>query len=206
MIRVLMSLLVFASLFFIACGPTENADATDDTATMEDTTNMEEPATTSMGDDNYQTTVVDPSPASPRKEMKGTVGGVAVTVNYGSPAAKGRDIYGSLVPYGQVWRTGANESTTVEFAQPVMVNGQRLDAGKYGLFTIPDEGKWTIIFNSVNDKWGTEYDEAKDVLRVEATPQPLSPASESMEFTSDGSNLVLKWDDVMVPISVTAAS
>src|SRR4051812_3645735 len=87
--------------------------------------------------------------ASPRDTVMGKVDDVVVTVNYGSPSVKGRKIWGRLVPYNQVWRTGANEATTFSVSKDVLVEGKPLAAGTYGLFTIPGENDWTVIFNKV---------------------------------------------------------
>ncbi|RMG72406.1 MAG: DUF2911 domain-containing protein, partial [Bacteroidetes bacterium] len=99
--------------------------------------------------------------------MSGSIGTAEITINYGSPAAKGRTLWGDLVPYGAVWRTGANEATTFTVSQDVTIEGQTLPAGTYSLFTIPGESDWTIIFNKTAEQWGAyEYDEAADALRV----------------------------------------
>ena len=132
---------------------------------------------------------------SPRKEMTGSIGDVNITVNYGSSSVKERTVWGELVPYNEVWRTGANEATTIEFSKDVMIEGKALPAGKYGLFTVISEDKWTFIFNSTSDQWGAyEYDESKDVIRVDTTPQMEEKSSETMEFSIDGSDVVLTWD------------
>ncbi|MEM7658573.1 MAG: DUF2911 domain-containing protein, partial [Bacteroidota bacterium] len=135
------------------------------------------------------------------------IDGAAITINYGSPAAKGRALYGDLVPYGKVWRTGANEATTFETKQALAIGGQTLPAGKYGFFTIPGEGEWTLIFNETADQWGAyEYDESKDVLRVAATPA-AGAASENMEFSvTEGNTIVFQWGELMIPFAVASAS
>src|SRR6187431_2271455 len=86
-------------------------------------------------------------PASPKAEASGTLGAAKTKVTYCQPSARGRKVMGALVPYGEVWRTGANEATVIEFDKPVKVEGKDLAAGKYSLFTIPGESEWTIIFN-----------------------------------------------------------
>ncbi|MEP1032492.1 DUF2911 domain-containing protein [Ekhidna sp.] len=94
-----------------------------------------------------------------------------ITIDYSRPSTKGRAIFGGLVEYGNVWRTGANESTTIEFNNDVIINGERLPAGKYGLFTIPDKDEWIVIFNKKFDGWGAfEYKSEEDVLRTPAKP------------------------------------
>ena len=92
-------------------------------------------------------------------------------------------IWGDLVPYGKVWRTGANEATTFETDKDIMIKEQKLPAGKYALFTIPGETEWTWIFNSVWDQWGAyKYDESKDVLRVKSTPESSSVFHEQLKI------------------------
>jgi len=134
----------------------------------------------------------------------GDIDGVTVTIEYGRPSAKGRTIWGELVPYDQVWRTGANEATAIDFSADVLIGGQKLPAGRYGLFTIPGEEEWTVIFNSQPDQWGAfKYDSGKDALRVTATPTSTEHV-ESMDFVIEGSSVVLRWDELAVPIEVAA--
>ena len=97
---------------------------------------------------------------SPPDKVSEKVGSATITIDYSQPSVKDREIWGGLVPYGKVWRTGANEATTFENSADVKVEGESLKAGKYGLFTIPEANEWTIIFNSVPDQWGSGgYDE-----------------------------------------------
>lgn len=135
----------------------------------------------------------------------GEIDGVAVVVEYGRPKVKGREIWGALVPYAKVWRTGANEATTIRFPANVLVEGEPLPAGRYGLFTIPGEERWTIVFNRVADQWGAfSYDPSEDVLRVEVEPRQHEHVEE-MDFVIEGSDLVLRWAELAVPIRIEAA-
>jgi hypothetical protein len=154
----------------------------------------------------YTTTVLAANLPSPRKEMTGTIDGVNLTINYGSPATKGRGIWGSLVPYDQVWRTGANEATTITFDQAVTIGGKTLPAGKYGLFSLPTANEWQLIFNSVSDQWGAyNYEEAKDVLRIPAKPQMADSVVENLEFTIVKGSLVLSWEKLRLPVAISKA-
>ncbi|MCO6488450.1 MAG: DUF2911 domain-containing protein [Phaeodactylibacter sp.] len=143
---------------------------------------------------------------SPPRKVTGAVGDMSVEISYSSPKVKGRTIWGGLVPYGEVWRTGANEATTISFSKTALVEGKKLAAGKYSLFTIPGEEKWTVIFNAVAEQWGAyEYDKAKDALRVEVTPRPIDEHVESMEFIVADGKVALRWEKLEVAFGVAAA-
>lgn len=136
---------------------------------------------------------------------EGSIDGVSITLDYGRPNVNGRQIWGGLVAYDSVWRTGADEATTITFSGDVVVQGEPLAAGTYGLFTIPGESEWTIIFNEVADQWGAfSYDQDKDVLRVPATPRPGEHV-EAMDFVLDGGDVVLRWEKLEVPFAVAPA-
>ena len=138
------------------------------------------------------------------------VGVTEIVVKYHRPGVKGRPIWGALVPYGQVWRTGANEVTTISFADPVTIEGKPLGGGTYGLFTLPRAGSWTVILSTNTTTWGTEYDSTKDVLRVDVTPL-ASEFTEWMMFSfsglSDtGATLELRWEKLVVPVRIGVAT
>ena len=133
---------------------------------------------------------------------QGEIDGVSISIDYGRPNVKGREIWGALVPYGKVWRTGANEATTIEFSDDVTINGDQLAAGRYALFTIPGDKEWALIFNEVADQWGAfKYDAGKDALRVTTTPASTDHV-ESMDFAIDGSTIVLRWAEIGIPMKV----
>lgn len=191
--------LAFLLCFFVfACGPTSQseqgseADQTEETTTETDTT--EEPEEDKS------------SRPSPPKEVSGQIAGVDIKIDYSSPAVKGRTIWGDLEPYGEVWRTGANEATTIELSQSVSVEGQTLEAGRYSLFTIPNKEKWTVIFNKEADQWGDyNYDEEKDALRVEVVPTDLEEQIERLEFEVRESDVALRWDLLEVAFKIDTA-
>ena len=138
---------------------------------------------------------------SPPRQASATIGDASIVVDYSSPSVKGRQVWGGLVPYGQVWRTGANEATTFEVSSDIMVEGKLLPAGKYGLFTIPGENKWVVIFNKVWDQWGsTSYNEAEDALRVEVTPQNTEESTEMMSIDLEDGRMILRWEKIAVPV------
>ena len=144
---------------------------------------------------------------SPPAKVSENVGSTLVTIDYSQPSIKGREIWGGLVPYGKVWRTGANEATTFEVSTDVKVEGESLKAGKYGLFTVPSENEWVIIFNSVSDQWGAfSYDESKDVLRVKVKPEQVADNTEKMTFNiSDDGVVSLKWEKLVVNFNVSGS-
>ncbi|WGQ12557.1 DUF2911 domain-containing protein [Pedobacter gandavensis] len=142
--------------------------------------------------------------ASPPASVKETTSsGVTIAIDYSQPSVKGRTIGGEIAPYGKVWRTGANEATTFEVSKAVKVEGKNLPAGKYGLYTIPGEKEWTIIFNKTWKQWGTNYAEADDALRVTVKPEKSSAFTEQMTFKIDKSGKVtLLWGDKSVSFRV----
>jgi hypothetical protein len=148
---------------------------------------------------------------SPSATLMQTVGLTDITIKYSRPSVKGRAIWGALVPYDKVWRTGANEATTITFSDDVTVEGQKLPKGTYSLHTIPGQTQWGIIFNSVADQWGSySYDATKDVLRVNVTPQP-APHSELLTFeipemTTDTAKIAIRWEKIVVPFTINTDS
>ncbi len=150
--------------------------------------------------------------ASQRQMLSQTVGDTEVTIVYHRPNVKERKVWGTaaenaLVPYGEVWRAGANENTTFEVTQDVTIDGQKLPKGKYGFHIIPTATDWTLIFNKVNDAWGSfSYKPENDALRIKVKPES-APFQESLVYTIenvDGSSadVVLAWEKVRVPFTV----
>jgi hypothetical protein len=142
-------------------------------------------------------------PASPKAEANGTIGGANIKIVYSAPSARGRKIMGGLVPYGEVWRTGANEATTIEFDKAVKIEGKDLAAGKYELFTIPGEKEWTIIFQKASKQWGAfSYKQANDVLRVTAKPTKTKEFVETFNISVGKDAVELKWENTVVAFKV----
>jgi hypothetical protein len=143
--------------------------------------------------------------------VKQTIGLNDVTITYSRPGVKGRKIWGGLVPYASVWRTGANAATTIHFTEDVLVEGQPVPAGTYSLHTIPGEKEWTLIFNKQADQWGSySYDPANDAVRVKVTPMPGSP-QEWMQFrfedpSINSARVVLAWENLQVPFTIKNAT
>lgn len=154
----------------------------------------------------FSLTLAQQNRASPHEKETGTVNGKNITIEYGRPSVKGRNVFdasGQIAPYGKVWRTGADESTTFTVDKEVKVEGKSLPAGKYALFTIPGEKEWTIIFNKT-PKWGAyTYKQDEDVLRV--TVPAKKNASPVEQFTIDVMNngtVALMWADARAEFKV----
>ncbi len=141
--------------------------------------------------------------ASPLMKTEMDMGDLKVKVQYSSPSVKGREIFGKLVSYDKVWRTGANEATIFEINNPIAVEGKNLGAGKYSLFTIPGEDKWVIVFNSVSDQWGAyKYSDKKDVLRVEVKPEMIPVQTEKFTIKLENGFMFLIWDHTSVQVAL----
>ena len=142
---------------------------------------------------------------SPKATVSQWVGVTEIEIAYNSPGVKSRTIWGELVPYGQVWRTGANENTTITFSTPVRIQGTELPAGTYGLQTIPTAAEWTVIFSKDAELWGAfKYDAAQDALRVKVKPAAHEHV-EALDFVVEGDAVVLRWEKVAVSIRLAAA-
>lgn len=142
---------------------------------------------------------------SPPATATAVVNGTTVTIDYSRPSLKGRKAFGDkLVPYGEVWRTGANEATTFTVDKPVKIVGKTLPAGKYGLFTIPTATTWTVIFNKVPNQWGAfKYNAADDALRVSVSAKKLAAPVEVFDISVDKAGKVaMKWDTTEVDFTV----
>ena len=176
--------------------------------------------------------VVTPRPSQKASVMQ-TIGVTDVTITYSRPGVKGRKIWGDptpdqaktqgeatldnqnvrpkdavIVPYGHVWRAGANEATMFVVTDDVLINGQKLAAGSYSLHTVPTKDEWTIIFNGTANQWGSfSYDPAKDTLRVKAKPETLPTSQEWLEYTfdpvtDDSAQVNIRWEKISVPFTV----
>lgn len=149
-----------------------------------------------------------PAP-SPAASFTQVVGVTDIAVKYARPSVRGRNIFGDLVPYGQVWRTGANESTKIEFSTDVQFDGKTLPAGKYSLYTIPNKDEWTIIFSKSLENWGSDgYKQDQDALRLNVKPTATAEKVETFTIAisnikTDGANLDLKWENTKVSVPFT---
>jgi len=144
-------------------------------------------------------------PATAKCEL---AGGKSITVDYSSPRAKGRKVFGGLVPYGEVWRAGANEATTFVTAADVMVGGKHVPAGSYTLFTIPNQDKWTLIISKRTGEWGVPYPGAdSDFARVDMKASATSAAVENFTIAFDkgakGCTLRMEWENTRASVDIS---
>ena len=145
-------------------------------------------------------------PSPPDSLSVTTKDGVTIKVNYSKPSLKGRQVGIDLAKFGQVWRTGANEITVIEFDKDVLVEGQALAKGKYGLWTIPTQNETTLIFSKKWNGWGVGYSDAEDQLRVKTKNEKGSNSVEQFTITADPSGKVnLSWGNLIIPIRIKAA-
>jgi hypothetical protein len=145
--------------------------------------------------------------ASPPAIATGIVSGANITIDYSSPSVKGRTIWGDLVPYDKVWRTGANEATIFTTDKDIKIGGKNLPAGKYSLYSIPGEKEWIFIFNSQTGQWGithtgeTTEDPSKDVLRVTVKSEKSDNFNEQLKFEVTKKGFDLYWENLKVPVT-----
>src|ERR1700685_2882166 len=156
---------------------------------------------------NTQTVMLDLPLQSQHAVIMQRIGITDITVNYHRPLANGRQIWGKLVPYGQVWRAGANENTTVTFTDPITIEGQPLDKGTYGLHMIPGENQWTVIFSKMSTAWGSfSYKQDEDALRITVKPQTAefhdALTYDFDDVKPDSTVITLRWEKVAVPFKV----
>lgn len=147
--------------------------------------------------------------ASPHAVLRQRVGVTDVEADYSRPSKNGREIFGALVPFGAVWRTGANASTKISFSDPVRVEGKEIPAGKYALYTIPTKDEWTVILYKDLSLWGSnKYKPSDDVARFTVKPETLSAPVETFtidfdNLKEDSATMVLAWDRTRVPVKLT---
>lgn len=145
----------------------------------------------------------DKAKPSPATTATGKVGGANITINYGAPSVKGRSIWGSLVPYGKVWRSGANDATIFETDADIKIEGQPLAKGKYSLFTIPEAGEWTIIINKNSKQWGAfSYKQEDDVLRVKVKSSKSASFNELLNYQVADNKVHIRWENLEVSFKI----
>lgn len=143
---------------------------------------------------------------SSKATISQTVAATRIEIKYNRPNKKGREIFGSLIPYDQIWRTGADEATEIYFSTPVLLEGNPIDSGKYEIFTIPSKEKWEIILQKSKNQWGSyKYDSTNNVAKFTVTPVSSSTTIETFTISIDqvlsaSATLHISWDNVIVPI------
>ena len=146
-------------------------------------------------------------PGSPHETTKATIGGAAISIEYGRPYMRGRKIVGALVPYDRVWRTGADAATTLTTSKPLIIGTAAVPAGKVTLYTLPSESGWKLIVNKQTGQWGTEYDQAQDLARVDLTTRALSTPVDQLtiaiEPAGSGGVLKISWETTELTVPVT---
>jgi len=155
-----------------------------------------------------QSAVLDIPRQSQHAVLTQRIGLTDITINYHRPLVNSRKIFGAVVPYGQVWRAGANENTTITFTDPVSIEGKPLDKGTYGLHMIPAEDQWTVIFSKVASAWGSfTYDQKEDALRVTVKPQTAelhdALTYDFDDLKADSAVATLRWEKVAVPFRIS---
>jgi Protein of unknown function (DUF2911) len=146
-------------------------------------------------------------PSPPAQATVNLGAGKSITVDYSSPRAKGRKIYGELVPFGKVWRAGANEATTFVVTADIVVGGTQVPAGSYTLFTIPEKDKWTLIISKATGEWGTDYpgpekDLARIPMKVSSLPAPVENFTISFDKVSNGTTMNIDWDTTRASVAI----
>ena len=146
-----------------------------------------------------------PSPPATAKFDLG--GGKSITIDYSSPRAKGRKIFGELVPYGEVWRAGANEATSFVTTADLMIGGQHIPAGKYTLFAIPNKNEWTLVISKKTGEWGIPYpgqadDLARVSMKVGATAGPVENFTIALDKASKGCTLRMEWENTKATVDI----
>jgi hypothetical protein len=146
---------------------------------------------------------------SPAAKVQVELKGGSVTIDYSRPFMHGRKIMGGLVPYGRWWRTGADDATSLKTTVDLEIGGAKVPAGNYTLYTLPSEGTWKLIINKQTGQWGTEYDQAQDLARVDLVKTALSSPLEqfTIEFVKKGADkadLILEWETTKLSVPVRA--
>lgn len=145
---------------------------------------------------------------SPAATASGKIGEANISIKYSSPSVRERKIWGELVPYNKVWRAGANAATVFETDKDLKIDGQVLPAGKYSLYAIPTEKKWTIIFNSQTGQWGTNrdgeatLDSSKDVLRTIVKPKKSASFNERLVYAISETGMTLSWENLEISVPI----
>ena len=152
------------------------------------------------------------APKSPRNSVMAMTGGNHIHIDYSAPSARGRQIFGGLVAYDEVWVTGAHKATTIKFDQDVLIDGKELKSGKYGLFTIPGKDEWTVILNQDWDMHlADDYKDVNDIIRIKVKPETLNETAEALTFDvkekdAKTTTIAMSWDKTKISFDVVNAN
>jgi hypothetical protein len=185
-------IIAFFALLALSCSPKAESDSV-----------------ASEDHSQHQSAEASPAPSkSPKTEAMAMIGGNHIHIDYSSPSVRGRQIFGGLVGFGEVWSTGAHKATSIKFDKNVLIGGKEITAGKYGFFTIPGENEWTIIINKVWDMHlADDYNQSEDLIRISVTPEVLSETVESLTYTvseksANTAEISMSWDKTKVSFEV----
>ncbi|NNF12220.1 MAG: DUF2911 domain-containing protein [Gemmatimonadetes bacterium] len=198
------SVLFFGGLFLAACGGGEQESA--DMGDMSDSEDMAAAPASELSCYSTVTMAEAQERPSPLESIEFSVGGHDALLCYGAPSARGRDIMGGLVPFGEPWRMGANEPTTLHLAGPATIQGVAVEPGSYSIYAIPGESEWEIVLNSTHERWGIPIDEsvrASDVGSFTVEPESMDESAETLHFsfepTSAGmGDVIMEWENTRV--------
>ncbi len=195
------SVLFFGGLFLAACGGGEQ-----ESADMGDTGETAAAPTSELSCYATVTMAEAQERPSPLQSIEFSVGGHDALLCYGAPSARGRDIMGGLVPYGEPWRMGANEPTTLHLSGPAIIQGVNLEPGSYSIYAVPGESEWTIVLNSTHERWGIPIDESvrsADVGSFTVEPETTEDGVEMLQFSFEPTaeamgDVIMEWENARV--------
>jgi len=196
--KYLLSLSILAAF---ACSSEKSTDQTDHDMNSMDSTTM----------DHSMHTPKPEASKSPRTAAMAMIGGNHIHIDYSSPSVRGRQVFGGLVTMNEVWVTGAHKATSIQIDKPVTINGERIEVGKYGFFTIPGKDDWTVILNQVWDMHlADDYDQSKDVMRFMVKPENLSETVEALTFEVTEKDpkttlISMAWDKIRISFEAVNA-
>lgn len=144
-------------------------------------------------------------PLSPPAHTETTINGKKVSIDYSAPSMRGRKIMGELVPFGQVWRTGANSATTLKTETDLLIGGKKVPAGTYTIYSLPGENDWQLIINKQTGQWGTEYHQEQDLVRIPLKKEATAGPVETFKITLSPTSLVMEWENTKLSTDLKAA-
>jgi hypothetical protein len=144
-------------------------------------------------------------PLSPPAHTETSISGKKVSIDYSAPSMRGRKIMGELVPFGQVWRTGANSATTLKTETDLLIGGQKVPAGTYTIYSLPGDNDWKLIINKQTGQWGTEYHQEQDLVRIDLKKEATAAPVETFKITLQPAALVMEWENTKLSTDLKAA-